>query len=592
MPQEPETVQEIRMESGVLVDNNGVSCVSMIAQRLTMTLAGIRIASGSGEGQLISGTFVASEMARDFSIAGGLGEVIDYFDSDSRNFGLVVNNVTGWQFGDLMVERAGFTSTNPSASAVDIAGVNHCRFSSITSRGSNGYGLAIHSSPNFTTNASSFNIFGHVLVDGDGHSNTTDPAVHISSGSQYNIIDVLEVTGLASPALSLGETFFPYNTSNNIINTIIASRLSWNVVYVAGAFDNQIGRVILRDVGNTGSLSAGGTGTPNAGGGAIAQVPGLFGFFSMATTGNASGSSVTNLGNWTGFAQGMSIKITGAGVAGADLYTTISALATTSSFTISPAASTVVTGAAIQGNAMTANTTSGSNSVASVSNTAFLWIGMPVRIVGAGVGGSELLSTITNIVGSTVTIADNASATLTGTQFTGIISANNTIGSVDHVASGTTTFTITQQGTPATITVLKPQNLMYNDAASCGNQIQDVIRGSYLTNPSLDGASVASNNRILFRKQGYRLVTAAYTVIPTDNVISADATGAAFTVTLPTAVGLAGNQFTIKRINTGSNNVTIATTSSQTIDGVTSFVLSAPYQSVTVMSTGSNWIVS
>ena len=46
-------------------------------------------------------------------------------------------------------------------------------------------------------------------------------------------------------------------------------------------------------------------------------------------------------------------------------------------------------------------------------------------------------------------------------------------------------------------------------------------------------------------------------VATADSVIFADATLAAFTVTLPSASGLAGRQYTIKRVNSGSNNVTV-----------------------------------
>lgn len=83
--------------------------------------------------------------------------------------------------------------------------------------------------------------------------------------------------------------------------------------------------------------------------------------------------------------------------------------------------------------------------------------------------------------------------------------------------------------------------------------------------------------------------TGAYTIVLADSVITADSTSAAFQVTLPTAVGNTGRQFVIKRINSGANNVTVGTTSAQTIDGATTYVLINQYQSITVVSNGSNW---
>jgi len=66
---------------------------------------------------------------------------------------------------------------------------------------------------------------------------------------------------------------------------------------------------------------------------------------------------------------------------------------------------------------------------------------------------------------------------------------------------------------------------------------------------------------------------------------------ASITVTLPTAVGIAGKKYTIKAKNntTASNNITIATTASQTIDTVTTYVMRIPFESVTVVSDGTAW---
>lgn len=86
--------------------------------------------------------------------------------------------------------------------------------------------------------------------------------------------------------------------------------------------------------------------------------------------------------------------------------------------------------------------------------------------------------------------------------------------------------------------------------------------------------------------------TAAYTATANDNIITGDATGGAFSITLPTAVGIPGRSYTIKRLNSGGNAVTVATTSSQTIDGASTVGLSAQWQSVRVVSDGANWIVA
>jgi hypothetical protein len=75
-----------------------------------------------------------------------------------------------------------------------------------------------------------------------------------------------------------------------------------------------------------------------------------------------------------------------------------------------------------------------------------------------------------------------------------------------------------------------------------------------------------------------------YTVLSTDDLVLMSGSGK--TATLPTAVGITGRPFYIK--NTGTGLVTIATTSAQTIDGVTTQTL-APQWALTVCSDGSNW---
>lgn len=86
--------------------------------------------------------------------------------------------------------------------------------------------------------------------------------------------------------------------------------------------------------------------------------------------------------------------------------------------------------------------------------------------------------------------------------------------------------------------------------------------------------------------------TTAYTATTTDHTIVGDATSAGFTITVPTAVGCQGREYTIKKIDSSANAVTIGTTSSQTIDGATTYALSTQWQFVTIRSNGSNWYIT
>ena len=78
--------------------------------------------------------------------------------------------------------------------------------------------------------------------------------------------------------------------------------------------------------------------------------------------------------------------------------------------------------------------------------------------------------------------------------------------------------------------------------------------------------------------------TAAGSAASTDYVYLVSGTT---TITLPTAVGNT-NRYTIKRV--GTNTVSVATTSSQTIDGSSSpITINVQYVSLDLISDGSNW---
>lgn len=80
--------------------------------------------------------------------------------------------------------------------------------------------------------------------------------------------------------------------------------------------------------------------------------------------------------------------------------------------------------------------------------------------------------------------------------------------------------------------------------------------------------------------------TANYTALASDGVLLADATSAAFTITLPGAVS--GGMVRIKKTDGTANIVTVAAASG-TIDGATTDTLTMQYQSRTYVSDGTNW---
>lgn len=95
-----------------------------------------------------------------------------------------------------------------------------------------------------------------------------------------------------------------------------------------------------------------------------------------------------------------------------------------------------------------------------------------------------------------------------------------------------------------------------------------------------------------FNMQGGQQVKVAtksadYTLTASDFIVQATAV---CILTLPTAASVAGKTFKIKNSIAAGGNVTLATTSSQTIDGALTRLVDK-YQALTVVSDGTNWMV-
>jgi hypothetical protein len=89
----------------------------------------------------------------------------------------------------------------------------------------------------------------------------------------------------------------------------------------------------------------------------------------------------------------------------------------------------------------------------------------------------------------------------------------------------------------------------------------------------------------------YTSVSTNTTLDTTHNVVSVDASGGAKTITLPTAVGIGGRQYTIRKLDSSGNAVTIDGNGSETINGATTKVLAAQYDVATIISNNANWVV-
>ncbi len=201
---------------------------------------------------------------------------------------------------------------------------------------------------------------------------------------------------------------------------------------------------------------------------------------------------------------------------------------------------------------------------------------------GDGVNNGTLLIKARN--GGITTITNNngnfliSGAGLFGVS-AGIVSFNGELGTGTRILS-TGVFVSPKWGTDAPGSV--NSSLVVRDNAYIGSN----------SAAPTSGLGVVGETKLTGLNTAITTKTADYTALTTDHTILVDATSNNVTITLPTAVGNS-RLYTIKRIDGSVNTVTIATTSSQTIDGSTTYTgLLTQYQTVAVQSNSSHYFIT
>jgi hypothetical protein len=208
---------------------------------------------------------------------------------------------------------------------------------------------------------------------------------------------------------------------------------------------------------------------------------------------------------------------------------------------------------------------------------------LPINQGGTGSQAQNFVDLTTNqtIAGTktfsaTITgdISGNAATVTTNADLTGpITSVGNTTSVTAQTGTGTTfamSISPNFTGTPTAPT------------ATSGTNTTQIATTAFVA-AAVGGA--ANVHTVATKNSNYTLTTA-------DEVILADASSSitTLTITLPTAVGNQ-NMYDLKKIDSSNKTVTVATTSSQTIDGSSSTVLKVQYASISVVSDGSNWYI-
>jgi hypothetical protein len=85
--------------------------------------------------------------------------------------------------------------------------------------------------------------------------------------------------------------------------------------------------------------------------------------------------------------------------------------------------------------------------------------------------------------------------------------------------------------------------------------------------------------------------TTTYTTAISDGTVRCDASGGGFTVNLHTAVGYKGKILVIKRVEGGTNTITVDGNSTETIDGSTTQTITTAYGVLRLQSDGANWMI-
>ncbi|RYY59660.1 MAG: hypothetical protein EOO05_12560 [Chitinophagaceae bacterium] len=184
----------------------------------------------------------------------------------------------------------------------------------------------------------------------------------------------------------------------------------------------------------------------------------------------------------------------------------------------------------------------------------------------------------------------------------------NAIRSINGNRDTAQAFAFTTAGTDLTVSTNGTDSIRLNvpDAGNSARGVVTTVAQSFAGHKTFSDSMAAAktilvgntgNANSTFQVEGslsmaIKSVTSNYTATAADNTILANTTSAAVTITLPSASGIAGRIYTIKKIGTGGIDKELTINpASGTIEGGASYVIYNDWTYVTLQTDGTAWYV-
>jgi hypothetical protein len=117
---------------------------------------------------------------------------------------------------------------------------------------------------------------------------------------------------------------------------------------------------------------------------------------------------------------------------------------------------------------------------------------------------------------------------------------------------------------------------------------RDLIGDNTLIDQEIAENAAIKGSKISIYYSGH---TSGHTAMSGETVLGVDASLGSVNIDMPTAVGINGRQYYIKKIDSSNNEVTITPYENETIEGTTGISMTYQNTSISLVSDGLNWII-